>query len=41
MKLSDLELAASDRVKLQEVVAKGRDWRVRHRAQHFYILTMG
>ena len=33
MKLSDLELAASDRVKLQEVVAKGSDWRARHRAQ--------
>ena len=33
MKLSDLELSASDRVKLQEVVAKGSDWRARHRAQ--------
>ena len=33
MKLSDLELAASDREKLQEVVAKGSDWRARHRAQ--------
>lgn len=32
MKLSDLELSASDRVKLQEVVVKGSDWRVRHRA---------
>ncbi len=33
MKLSDLKLAANDRVKLQEVVAKGSDWRARHRAQ--------
>jgi transposase len=33
MKLSDLELSASDRAKLQEVVAKGSDWRARHRAQ--------
>lgn len=33
MKLSDLELSTSDRVKLQEVVAKGSDWRARHRAQ--------
>ena len=33
MKLSPLELSASDRAKLQEVVEKGRDWRARHRAQ--------
>jgi transposase len=33
MKLSDLELAPDDRAKLQEVVAKGSDWRARHRAQ--------
>ena len=33
MKLSDLELSADDRAKLQEVVAKGSDWRARHRAQ--------
>jgi len=33
MKLSPLELSASDRAKLQEVVAKGSDWRARHRAQ--------
>jgi transposase len=33
MKLSHLELSADDRAKLQEVVAKGRDWQARHRAQ--------
>ena len=33
MKLSPLELSASDREKLQEVVAKGRNWQARHRAQ--------
>jgi len=33
MKLSRLELSAEDRAKLQEVVAKGKDWRARHRAQ--------
>jgi len=33
MTLSDLELSASDRVKLQEVVAKASDWRACHRAQ--------
>jgi len=33
MKLSPLELSASDRAKLQGVVEKGRDWRARHRAQ--------
>jgi len=33
MKLSPLELSADDRAKLQEVVAKGSDWRARHRAQ--------
>jgi transposase len=33
MKLSDLELSADDREKLQKVVAKGSDWRARHRAQ--------
>ena len=33
MKLSPLELSASDRAKLKEVVAKGKDWRTRHRAQ--------
>ena len=33
MKLSHLELSASDRAKLQEVVAKGSDWQARHRAQ--------
>jgi len=33
MKLSDLELSAGDRAKLQEVVTKGSDWRSRHRAQ--------
>jgi transposase len=33
MKLSPLELSASDRAKLQEVVAKGRNWQARHRAQ--------
>ena len=33
MKLSDMELSADDRAKLQKVVAKGSDWRARHRAQ--------
>ena len=33
MKLSHLELSADDRAKLQEVVAKGSDWRARHLAQ--------
>ena len=33
MKLSPLELSADDRAKQQEVVAKGSDWRARHRAQ--------
>lgn len=33
MKLSPLELSAGDRVKLQKVVVKGRDWQARHRAQ--------
>jgi transposase len=33
MKLSHLELSPDDRAKLQEVVAKGRDWQARHRAQ--------
>ena len=33
MKLRHLELSAVDRAKLQEVVAKGSDWRARHRAQ--------
>ncbi len=33
MKLSPLELSASDRAKLQEVVAKGRNWQARYRAQ--------
>jgi transposase len=33
MKLSPLELSAVDCAKLQEVVAKGSDWRARHRAQ--------
>ena len=33
MKLSPLELSASDRAKLQEVVAKGRNWQARQRAQ--------
>jgi transposase len=28
-----LELSASDRTKLQEVVAKGKNWQARHRAQ--------
>jgi len=29
MKLSHLELSAEDRAKLQEIVAKGCDWRAR------------
>ena len=33
MKLSYFELSADDRAKLQKVVAKGRDWQARHRAQ--------
>jgi len=33
MKLSRLELSADERAKLQEVVAKGSNWRVRQRAQ--------
>jgi hypothetical protein len=33
MKLSDLELSACNRAKLQEVVANRSDWRARHRAQ--------
>jgi transposase len=33
MKLSPLELSASDRAKLQEVVAKGRNWQAHYRAQ--------
>ncbi|MDP2834776.1 MAG: helix-turn-helix domain-containing protein [Pseudomonadota bacterium] len=33
MKLKNLELSAEDRAKLLEIVEKGRDWRVRHRAQ--------
>ncbi len=33
MKLRHLELSAVNRAKLQEVVAKGSDWRARHPAQ--------
>jgi len=33
MKLKNLELSAEDRAKLLEIVEKGSDWRVRHRAQ--------
>jgi transposase len=33
MKLSRLELSADERAKLQEVVAKGSNWRARQRAQ--------
>ncbi|MDP2834329.1 MAG: helix-turn-helix domain-containing protein [Pseudomonadota bacterium] len=33
MKLKELELSAEDRAKLLEIVEKGSDWRVRHRAQ--------
>ncbi len=33
MKLSPFELSADDRAKLQEIVAKGSDWRARSRAQ--------
>ncbi len=33
MKLSQLELSADDRAKMLEIVAKGSDWRLRHRAQ--------
>jgi hypothetical protein len=33
MKLSHLELSADDSARQQEVIAKGRDWQVRHRAQ--------
>ena len=33
MTLSNLELSTEDRAKLLDIVAKGSDWRVRHRAQ--------
>jgi hypothetical protein len=33
MKLSPLEVSASDRAKLQEVVSKGKDQRAGHQAQ--------
>jgi transposase len=41
MKLSPLELSASDRAKLQEVVKKGKDWRARHRAQTLLLFDDG
>ena len=33
MKLKVLELSQQERVRLLEIVEKGRDWRMRHRAQ--------
>lgn len=33
MKLKVLELSQEERVRLLEIVEKGRDWRMRHRAQ--------
>ena len=41
MKLSHLELSADDRAKLQEVVAKGRDWQARQRAQTLLYFNNG
>ena len=41
MKLKDLELSAEDRVKLLEIVEKGSDWRVRHRAQTLLLFGDG
>jgi hypothetical protein len=41
MKLGYVELSADDRAKLQDIVAKGRDWQGRHQAQTCYILMMG
>lgn len=33
MKLKELELSQEDRAGLQKIVDRGRDWRMRHRAQ--------
>ena len=41
MKLSHLELSTADRTKLQEVVAKGKDWQARHRAQTLLYFSDG
>jgi transposase len=41
MRLKRLELSSADRAELEKIVEKGRDWRMRHRAQTLLYLGDG